>query len=211
MNDQNTTVGALKREIIALCRRKDWGDDGIQHPQHIAMAMMVEACEVLEHFLDMTPDFERALMNGEELSEKTEIAEEVADVLMYGLQIMFTLGVDVSAGLENGYSDEETPVAALRAFVGAGEERGPVRCAMRVVFFASKVLECFQYMPEEDVQALIRREPAGTIREIGDRFTGLFREILMLSNLIDFDVAASIVRKIAIVDRRVYGPNEPKR
>lgn len=211
MNDQNTTVGTLKSEIIALCRRKDWGDDGIQHPQHICMAMMVEACEVLEHFMDMTPDFERALMEGGALAEKAEIAEEAADVLMYGLQIMYTLGVDVSAGFGNGFSDEETPVAALRAFVGAGEDRGPVRRAMCVAFLASKVLKCFQYMPEEDVQALIRREPEGAIREIGDRFVQLFGEILALSNGIGFDVAASVARKIAIVDRRVYGSDEPKR
>jgi NTP pyrophosphatase (non-canonical NTP hydrolase) len=210
MNDQNTTIATLKREIIDLCRRKNWGDDGIQHPQHIAMAMMVEACEVLEHFMDMSPAFERALMDGGEPEEKAEIAEEVADVLMYGLQIMYTLGVDVSAGFREGYSDDGTPIAVLRALVGAGG-KSPVSRAMRVAFAASKVLERFQYMPEADVQALIRREPGGAAREIGSAFVTLFREILALSNLIDFDVAASIARKIAIVDRRVYSVDEPKR
>lgn len=210
MNDQNTTIAALKREIIDLCRRKEWGDDGIQHPQHICMAMMVEACEVLEHFMDMAPDFERALMEGGEAAEKTEIAEEIADVLMYGLQIMYTLGVDVSAGFGSGYSDERTPVAHLKELAGAGDI-GPVRRAMRVSFAASKVLKCFQYMPESEVQALIRRELTGAIRAIGARFFDLFREILMLSNLIGFDVAASVARKIAIVDRRVYSEDEPKR
>lgn len=208
MIDQNTTINTLKREIIALCRRKGWGKDGIQHPQHISMAMMVEACEVLEHFMDMTPAFERALTSGEEGGEKMEIAEEIADVLMYGLQIMYTLGVDVSAGFGH-YSDEETPVAVLKALVGAGE-RSPVQSAMCVTFTASKVLECFQYMPEEDVQALIRHELDGERRAIGKNFVALFREVLSLSNLIDFDIASSIARKIAIVERRVYSEDKPR-
>ncbi len=210
MNDQNTTVETLKREIINLCRRKGWGDDGIQHPQHICMAMMVEACEVLEHFMDMTPDAARALASGGEAAEKLEIAEEIADVLMYGLQIMHTLGVDVSVGFGGAFSDGETPVAVLRAHAGAGEI-GPVSRAMHISFAASKVLECFQYMPEADVQALVRHEKDDARREIGARFVRLFGEILALSNLIDFDVAASIARKIAIVDRRVYAEDEPKR
>ena len=210
MNDQNTTVATLKHQIIELCRRKDWGDDGIQHPQHICMAMMVEACEMLEHFMDMSPDFERALMEGGECEEKTEIAEEVADVLMYGLQIMYTIGVDVSLGFADGFSDETTPISSLRALVGAGDI-SPVRRAMRASFAASKVLKCFQYMPEGDVQALIRREMTDAIREIGACFVRLFGEILTLSNLIDFDIAASVMRKIAIVDRRVYSRDELKR
>ncbi len=210
MNDQNTNVLALKRAIIDLCRRKNWGDDGIQHPQHIAMAMMVEALEVLEHFIDMTPDFERALMAGGEREELVEIAEEIADVLMYGLQIMYTLGVDVSAAFGDGFSDDTTPIAALRAHVGAGD-MPPVRRAMRIAFTASKVLEWFQYMPEADVQALIRRANADAIRRIGMCFVGLFREILILSNLVDFDITKSVVRKIGIVDKRVYAEDEPKR
>jgi NTP pyrophosphatase (non-canonical NTP hydrolase) len=210
MNDKNTTVEALKCEIINLCRRKGWGEDGIQHPQHICMAMMVEACEVLEHFMDMTPEAETALMSGGEIAEKQEIAEEIADVLMYGLQIMYTLGVDVSAGFGSAHSDAQTPVAELRAGVDAGEI-GPVRRAMHISFAASKVLERFQYMPEADVQALIRHEKDGARREIGVCFVRLFSEILALSNIIDFDVAASIARKIAIVDRRVYAEDEPKR
>lgn len=210
MNDHTTAIETLKLEIINLCRRKGWGEDGIQHPQHIAMAMMVEACEALEHFMDMAPAAARSLTQGGEAAEKMEIAEEIADVLMYGFQIMYTLGVDVSAGLGNEYADRSTPIASLKALAGSGD-KDPVSRAMHMTFRASKVLKCFQFMPEEDVQALIRRGSDEQAREIGAQFVGLFREILMLSNLIGFDIAASVARKIGIVDRRVYSEDEPKR
>ena len=41
MNDSNTTVATLKEQVMALCRRKGWGEDGVQNPQHVAMAMTV--------------------------------------------------------------------------------------------------------------------------------------------------------------------------
>ncbi len=50
MNDRDTTLGALKDLVHALCLRKGWGEDGVQNPQHVAMAMTVEMSELLEHF-----------------------------------------------------------------------------------------------------------------------------------------------------------------
>ena len=209
MTDRDATVGALKREIIALCRRKGWGDDGIQNPQHICMAMMVEACEVLEHFQDMTQEDERALTGGRMPAEKQEIAEEVADVLMYGFQIMHTLGVDVSRGLDANWSDAETPVRTLKEAAGAGD-RGPVSRAMHMLVEARRVLERMQWLPEDDVRAMIEGGLPGTRRAVGEAFCGLFREILMLARLLGFDLAGEIARKIAIVERRAYG-DEPAR
>ena len=50
MNDLDTTLDTLKGEVYALCLRKGWGVDGVQNPQHVAMAMTVEMSELLEHF-----------------------------------------------------------------------------------------------------------------------------------------------------------------
>lgn len=45
-----------------MCRRKGWGDEnGVQNPQHVAMAMTVEMSELLEHFQWLDPaDVDRA-------------------------------------------------------------------------------------------------------------------------------------------------------
>jgi len=96
MNDENTTLSMLKEDVHQLCLRKGWGVNGIQNPQHVAMAMTVEMSELLEHFQWLNPDDVRALMAGEDPERVALIAEEFADVMMYGLQLARTLGIDIT-------------------------------------------------------------------------------------------------------------------
>ncbi len=99
MNDRDTTLQTLKDEVHALCLRKGWGVDGVQNPQHVAMAMTVEMSELLEHFQWMNEAQVRALLNGEDPGKVAEIAEEFADVMMYGLQLTRTLGIDITQAI----------------------------------------------------------------------------------------------------------------
>lgn len=96
MNDRDTTIAELKEAVHQLCLRKGWGVEGVQDPQHIAMAMTVEMSELLEHFQWLNPPEVRALMEGRDPERVALIAEEFADVMMYGLQLTRTLGIDVT-------------------------------------------------------------------------------------------------------------------
>ena len=96
MNDRDTTIAELKQAVHELCLRKGWGVEGVQNPQHVAMAMTVEMSELLEHFQWLNPPEVDALMNGGEPERVALIAEEFADVMMYGLQLARTLGIDVT-------------------------------------------------------------------------------------------------------------------
>ncbi|MBQ6373479.1 MAG: hypothetical protein IJJ45_03230 [Clostridia bacterium] len=96
MNDDNTTIGTLKEQVHRLCLRKGWGVDGVQDPQHVAMAMTVEMSELLEHFQWLNTDDVHALMDGRDPERVALIAEEFADVMMYGLQLTRTLGIDIT-------------------------------------------------------------------------------------------------------------------
>ena len=96
MNDGNTTLNELKEQVHRLCLRKHWGVDGVQNPQHVAMAMTVEMSELLEHFQWLNPEDVRALMEGRDPQRRAMIAEEFADVMMYGLQLMRTLDIDIT-------------------------------------------------------------------------------------------------------------------
>ncbi len=100
MNDRQTTIGELKDAVRALCVEKNWGVNGEQNPQHVAMAMSVEMAELLEHFQWMEPEEVQALWRGEDSERAGKIAEEFADVMMYGLQLMFVLRQDVSQHIE---------------------------------------------------------------------------------------------------------------
>lgn len=96
MNDSNTNISQLKEAVHALCIRKGWGNEGVQNPQHVAMAMTVEMSELLEHFQWLNPDDVQRLMDGGDPERVSLIAEEFADVMMYGLQLARTLGIDVT-------------------------------------------------------------------------------------------------------------------
>lgn len=96
MDDRNTTLAELKEQVHQLCLRKGWGVEGVQNPQHIAMAMTVEMSELLEHFQWLNPEDVQALMDGRDTERRDMIAEEFADVMMYGLQLTRTLGIDIT-------------------------------------------------------------------------------------------------------------------
>ena len=96
MDDRNTTLAELKEQVHQLCLRKGWGVEGVQNPQHIAMAMTVEMSELLEHFQWLNPEDVQALMDGRDPKRRDMIAEEFADVMMYGLQLTRTLGIDIT-------------------------------------------------------------------------------------------------------------------
>ena len=95
-NDSNTTLAELRQAVHELCLRKGWGVEGVQNPQHVAMAMTVEMSELLEHFQWLRPDDVDRLMRGEDPERCAMIAEEFADVMMYGLQLTRTLGIDIT-------------------------------------------------------------------------------------------------------------------
>ena len=96
MNDRDTTISALKEQVHQLCLRKGWGVEGVQDPQHVAMAMTVEMSELLEHFQWLDHEDVVDLMEGRDPQRVALIAEEFADVMMYGLQLTRTLGIDVT-------------------------------------------------------------------------------------------------------------------
>ena len=95
-SDTNTSLAELKEQVHQLCLRKGWGENGVQDPQHVAMAMTVEMSELLEHFQWLNPDDVQKLMRGEDTERCAMIAEEFADVMMYGLQLARTLGFDIT-------------------------------------------------------------------------------------------------------------------
>ena len=95
-NDLNTNISELKEAVHALCLRKGWGVDGIQNPQQVAMAMTVEMSELLEHFQWLNADDVSRLMCGDDPARCAMIAEEFADIMMYGLQLTRTLGIDIT-------------------------------------------------------------------------------------------------------------------
>ena len=83
------------RELAQALRRfadeRDW--DQFHAPKNLAMALSVEAAELLEHFQWLGEDESRRLP-----AEKlTQVGDEMADVLLYLVRLADKLGVDLAA------------------------------------------------------------------------------------------------------------------
>lgn len=84
-------LNALQEKLRAFAAERDWQQ--FHTPKNLAMALMVEAAELVEIFQWMTPEQSRAAQDDKVLQGR--IGEEVADVLLYLLQLADHTSVDV--------------------------------------------------------------------------------------------------------------------
>ena len=77
----------------------------VSFPKNLAAALSVEAAELLEHFQWLTEEQSHGLGPG----KIANVAEELADVLIYTLQLADKLGVDpLTAAWEKIQKNQET-------------------------------------------------------------------------------------------------------
>jgi NTP pyrophosphatase (non-canonical NTP hydrolase) len=82
---------ALQQRVAAFAAARDW--ERFHSPKNLAMALSVEAAELVEEFQWLTEDQSRAL-DGERLER---VRLELADVFIYLLRIADKLDVDLVA------------------------------------------------------------------------------------------------------------------
>ena len=78
----------LLKAIKAFNDERDWGQ--FHSPKNLAMALMVEAGEIAEHF-QWAQDEESRQVSGEKLAK---IKQEIGDVMLYLVNLSDKLGVD---------------------------------------------------------------------------------------------------------------------
>ena len=95
--DSNTTILDLKDAVRDMCQYRGWGGEGaVQSPRRMAMAMVIELGELMEHFAWLDDDGLKDLLAGRSPNRREHIAEELADILIYAIQLARALDVDVS-------------------------------------------------------------------------------------------------------------------
>lgn len=95
MADGETTVGDLREAVQRFVSARDW--EGFHNPKNLAMSIAIEAAEVMEHFQWITIDEGRALMADD--AARVEVADELADVMIYCLSFANATGIDVSEAI----------------------------------------------------------------------------------------------------------------
>lgn len=79
----------LRDQMRAFAEARDWNQ--FHSPKNLSMALMVEVAELMEHFQWLSETQSQQLT-----PEKTaEVAEELADVLLYLVRLADQLGVDL--------------------------------------------------------------------------------------------------------------------
>jgi dCTP diphosphatase len=84
ISDLNTLRDALRE----FCAARDW--HRYHTPKNLVMALSVEAAELVEHFQWSTPEESLALPAG----KRAEVADEIADVLIYLTELADVLDID---------------------------------------------------------------------------------------------------------------------
>ena len=80
-----------------MCLYRGWGgENAVQNPRQMAMAMVVELGELMEHFAWLDEDGVSELLAGELPNRRAHIAEELADILIYAIQLARALDVDIA-------------------------------------------------------------------------------------------------------------------
>src|SRR5437762_7841684 len=95
MSDADSTLSDLKTLVRQFVEERDW--QPFHSPKNLAMGIAVEAAELMECFLwvDAAGSFEVA----KEPAMRTAIADEMADVLCYLVNLSKVLGIDLSEAL----------------------------------------------------------------------------------------------------------------
>ncbi|MBB3343182.1 nucleotide pyrophosphohydrolase [Luteimonas sp. RC10] len=102
-------IKALQAALRAFAQARDW--EQFHSPKNLAASLSIEAAEVLEHFQWLTEAQSRQL----DAERTAQVADEIADVLLYLLQLADKLGID--------------PLAAARDKLARNAERYPVERA----------------------------------------------------------------------------------
>ena len=100
------SVAGLTQALRAFARERDW--EQFHSPKNLAMALVVEAAEIVEHFqwLDARASSD---LGG---ARRDAVALEIGDTLLYLLRLADVLGID--------------PVAAATRKMAINAERYPV-------------------------------------------------------------------------------------
>jgi dCTP diphosphatase len=104
-NDIDTTVDALRKLPVDFSIARDWQKH--QTPKNLAISIAIEAAELMEHF-----------QWGEySAKDKQEITDELADVLIYCLELSDKLDIDITTAINKKLEKAaiKYPLEAMKA------------------------------------------------------------------------------------------------
>lgn len=123
MSDTDVTVAELRQLVADFVAARDWQQ--FHTPKNLAMALAIEAAELMEHFQWLDAGESQAV--AEDSAKRAAAGEELADVLCYALAMADALGLDVSQAMHAKMEKNarKYPVDDYRGRWGAEDSRRP--------------------------------------------------------------------------------------
>jgi len=90
--DDTTSVSTLREAVAAFIKQRNW--EGYHTSKNLASSILIEAAELMEHFQWVKNDQGRKLLA--DPVKKQEIADELADVLIYTISFANHAQIDIS-------------------------------------------------------------------------------------------------------------------
>lgn len=115
-------LGELQAELRHFAAERDW--QPFHTPKNLTTALMVEAAELAEIFQWQTPEESRTAHK--DAAAKRRIGEEVADVLLYLLQVADHCQIDVSQAVQDKLAKNAVTYPAKRAIPRVSPTRASV-------------------------------------------------------------------------------------
>jgi dCTP diphosphatase len=109
---------ALRERLRVFAAERDW--EQFHSPKNLAMALIVEAAELVEHFQWITEEQSQALP----ADKLTEVEQEIADIQIYLIRLADKLGVDVEKAVNDKIklNEKKYPADKVRGKAGKYEE-----------------------------------------------------------------------------------------
>lgn len=120
--DAATSVEELKQWVRQFVDERDW--NRFHAPKNLAMALAVEAAELMEHFLWISPEQSRQVV--QDRDKLAQMGEELADVLCFALALANQLELDLANTVKAKLAKnrQKYPVEEYRGRYGP-EDPGP--------------------------------------------------------------------------------------
>jgi NTP pyrophosphatase (non-canonical NTP hydrolase) len=98
----------LKSRLREFAGERDW--EQFHSPKNLAMALIVEAAELVEHFQWLSEEESLDLPD----SALKEVAEEIADIQIYLVRLADKLEIDILAAAEEKLAENDRKYPASR-------------------------------------------------------------------------------------------------
>lgn len=113
-----TSLEALRERVEAFARARDW--EQFHSPKNLAMALIVEAAELVEHFQWLTEAQSQTL----DPAKREQVALELADIFIYLVRLADRLDIDLldAAQRKIALNEQRYPADKVRGSAKKADE-----------------------------------------------------------------------------------------